>query len=518
MKFLTRNKLLALVVLYLIVVLVAIPLTLVTLRKPQDTRTDAETSAALKFSPATVQKNTGEASPLDVLVVPGNHAVSLITLDITYDPTKLSVDAANALTVNTTAFPTILEGPVVEPGRIRVKVAVGYDPTKALTTETKVATVNFTAVGPTSGQEAVVHFGESSFVLSVGTNDSATDNVLAIVEPAQMTITGSPTSGVGSPVDPIPTFTKPIVTPQLTFVPPTNAPGETPTTVPGQPTCTPLPVECQIDETSPICAQIPAGGYCTDEVFPSVTPNNNPLPTGVACLKVEPADIMIVLDISGSMKGDKITNAKESAKNFVRLLKSDPTNKVGLVSFTTQSQLNSSLTGDTDGVENAIDQLKLGSKTCVKCGIDEADNELKSNGRLDARKLAIVLTDGKANVGGDKQVTADQAALNAVKNSKTQGLTVFTIGVGSDVNPAFLQELANISGGQYYFASSPVQINEQFESIYKTVADAVCDPATGGEITATVSIPQSGNIDPVTIIMVFLLFLPLLLLIGNLLV
>jgi len=91
------------------------------------------------------------------MIDPGAHSFLLSRLIFLYDPTRLSVDQATAFQLNTTAFPTVLEGPVFDPGRIRVKVSIGYDPTKALTVVTKVATITFTAVGPTNGEEPVVN-------------------------------------------------------------------------------------------------------------------------------------------------------------------------------------------------------------------------------------------------------------------------------------------------------------------------------------------------------------------------
>jgi uncharacterized protein YegL len=526
MKFLSRNKLLALVVAYLTIVLVAIPITLVTLRKPQETRTNAVTAATLSFSPTNLQKNTGDVVPLDIMVDPGTHSISFITLDITYDPTLVSVDQASGFQINTTAFPTVLEGPVYEPGRIRAQLSIGSDPTKAITASAKVATVTFTAVGPTNGEVAVASFGESSNLLSVGSADSATNNVLGTVQPELMTITGSPTAGVGNPVAPVPTFVAPLETPALTSTQPTNAIVPTDAVIPTDaivPNCTPLPAECQADDTLPICSQVPAGGYCPDVPLPTAAPNGQPTQAPVACGKTKPADIMLVLDTSGSMKGAKIGNAKTSADSFIDLLKSDATNRFGVVSFSKDAKLLSGLTQDDKSVKNAVNNLQLGGSTCVKCGLAAAGQELSTSGRPEAKKIMILLTDGKANAGGVSggKDAAEKAAVDVTTSSATQGLTLYTIGVGNDVNPGFLQQLASETQGTYYFAANSVRIDEQFKLVYKTISDEICQITNnpGGQVAPTIPVPSDlGRIDPVTIIMVILLFLPLLLLIGHLLV
>jgi uncharacterized protein YegL len=415
-----------------------------------------------------------------------------------------------------------MEGPVYDTGRIRVKLSIGSDPTKAIIVASKVATVTFQGIAATNGSEALISFGASSYALSISPEDSATDNVLGTAIPAQLTITGAslptPTGGTGGVPTAVPTFSQPTVEP-TGYIPPTQIP---PTDIPPQPTCTPLPAECQIDETLPICSQLPVGGYCTGGPTAVPTPYGQPTPTPIACGKIQPADVILALDVSGSMKGDKITNALKSAKSFIALLKSDPTNRFSLVSFSTTAKLQLGLTDNSDSINQAIDSLKIESKTCVRCGLDAADKELFANGRADAKKIVILLTDGKANVSGDTQVSAEQAALNVVKNSKTQGLTVYPIGIGYDVNPSFLQQLATMSNGVYYFAPTAIQINDQFALIYKTVSDVICKIPTltmgGGGAQVTLPPINGGNIDPVTIILIILLFLPLILLLMQLLI
>lgn len=215
MKALFKDKLLLAVIAYLLVVLVAIPLTLYSIKKPLETRTKALGNATLAYNPSPLQTNTGQTINLDIMLNPNTHSVSFVTVDIIYDPTILSLNQETAFQPNTSAFPNTLEGPVFAPGRVRASLSIGSDPTKVITTNTKVATISFTAETPTNGQQALVHFGESSYVLSAGPNDNAIDNVLNAVSPALMTITGEPTGNGGPPVTPVPTFggPSPTITP-----------------------------------------------------------------------------------------------------------------------------------------------------------------------------------------------------------------------------------------------------------------------------------------------------------------
>lgn len=527
MKFLAKNKLLLFIVAYLLIVLVAVPLTIISLRQkqPEETRTNASASTTLSLLPSTATKNTGENAVFDIQVNPGQNVVSIITLDVLFDATKFSADPTNAFAANTQIFPTVLEGPVYTPGRIRAKISTGFDPTKAITTVQKAATISLKALAPTNNNPTTISFGESSLVLSIGPNDTATGNVLANTLPAQVTINGdalpTPTgNGVGGPgTSVVPTFQTQPTTP-ITLVP-TNS----------GPTCTPLPPECLENEEEAICNKPPAGGYCHG---PTSIPTQagRPTPTPIACRKLDPVDTVLVVDTSVSMSGDKLANIKQSAIAFIDLLKNDPTNRIALVKFDKTSELLAGLANAANPdhvslLKRELNALGLEAGTCIKCGIDEADNLLREDGRENAQKIVILLTDGRSdrpNQGGsteDKVRASEQAALNAVRNRRSDW-TLYTIGVGTNVNSPFLQEMATTTGGLYYYAQSPIQINEQFNAIYKKIADALCS-LPDAQITTIPGNPTlppliKGGLDPVTLVLILLLILPLLLLIGHLLV
>ena len=238
-KRLWKDKVLLFVIAYLIAVILAIPLTIVSLKNPKENRTAASGNATLYYSPSPISKNTGENFTVDIMVNPGSHAVSYILIDILYDPTKLTVDPNSSFIPNTQAFPSLLDGPLLTPGRIRAELSVGFDPTNAITTVTKAASVSFIAEAPTEGEEALVHFGESSYILSVAPVDNATDNVLGTVIPLSLILTGDPTGDGGPEITQIPTFGGPTPT---TTPSPTPDQDDTPTPDPSSsptPTNTP---------------------------------------------------------------------------------------------------------------------------------------------------------------------------------------------------------------------------------------------------------------------------------------
>src|SRR5947209_6993574 len=101
----------------LVLLLVVLPALLFIVQKKQESRSHATASTTLSLTPSTnsntpLQKNIGDPVSFDVMVNPGNNLPSTLKLQIQYDPTKLQ-PASTPFVTNTSAFPTIIEGPVI---------------------------------------------------------------------------------------------------------------------------------------------------------------------------------------------------------------------------------------------------------------------------------------------------------------------------------------------------------------------------------------------------------------------
>jgi len=212
-------------VLSLLFILAVIPATLFLTQKSQEQRSRASASTQLYLVPDTtasvpLQKNVGDTVSFDVMINPGTNMPSVVKLALQYDPTKFQA-SANPFTVNSTAFPSVLEGPIVQDGTVLVAVSIGSDVTKAIQTVTKVGTITLTAINPTTST-TTVSFGSNSQVLSVARTDQSTENVLSTTTPGYIMI-----NQTTSPSIPI------TLAPTATEIPPTTLP--TNTLVPTQP-------------------------------------------------------------------------------------------------------------------------------------------------------------------------------------------------------------------------------------------------------------------------------------------
>lgn len=265
---------------FIAVLLIGIPVTIYLVQKQQETRTHAEKSTNISFTPdssatAPIQKSVGDSIPLDITVDPGKNLVSFVKFEIQYDPEKLATASANAFTQNSVVFPSVLEGPVFTPGKISVTLSVGPDPTKSIQTKVKAATITFKALSATPpGTPTQVTYGATTQVLSIGSNDQASENVLSAATPAAIAIGGAAVT----PTVPIPSAEpSPTVPVTPTIAPSTTpSPSATPTGTPSAnqaPVCSTLVVDRSPSGNVPLSLTFTANGTDADGTISKVTFN-----------------------------------------------------------------------------------------------------------------------------------------------------------------------------------------------------------------------------------------------------
>ncbi len=185
----------------------------------------------------------------------------------------------------------------------------------------------------------------------------------------------------------------------------------------------------------------------------------------------EGIDIMLVLDISGSMRAEdfkpynRLYVAKEVIKDFI---KGRQTDRIGLVVFSKQAFTQCPLTLDYDVLLRFLDKVKFGmieDGTAIGMAIATGVNRLKQTKAKS--KVMILLTDGINNSGEIDPLTATEVA-------KTMGVKVYTIGAGkpgsalypiqdpvfgkryvymeNELDEVTLKKIAQLTGGEYFRA------------------------------------------------------------------
>ena len=130
------------------------------------------------------------------------------------------------------------------------------------------------------------------------------------------------------------------------------------------------------------------------------------------------------------------------------------------------------LTTDLITMKNVIDTTETWWGTCTCCGINKAVEILNEQSSVARNKSLVVMSDGEANVICAEQGTgnAKQDAIQAAQDACGQGISVFTIGFGADIDASALQDMA-CGGGTYNDATD----TSELEEVYKEIAGEIIE-------------------------------------------
>ncbi len=200
----------------------------------------------------------------------------------------------------------------------------------------------------------------------------------------------------------------------------------------------------------------------------------------------EGLDIVLAIDTSGSMKamdfllgGERRTRLDVIKNVITEFIKNRPDDRIGMVVFGSEAFVQAPLTLDHDVLLYFLQATQVGmagDKTAIGDAIMAASKRVKD---LKAKsKIVILLTDGESNTGHVEPLVAANAA-------KTLGIKIYTIGVGSSgkvpiqtapgwfdyveipMDEATLKNIANATGGKYFFATDTETLVKVYETIDK---------------------------------------------------
>jgi Ca-activated chloride channel family protein len=199
---------------------------------------------------------------------------------------------------------------------------------------------------------------------------------------------------------------------------------------------------------------------------------------------VEGIDIMLALDISGSMlAGDFSPNRIEASKDVAsEFVAGRPNDRMGIVVFAGESFTQCPLTTDHAVLTNLLHEIKVGviedQSTAIGLGLANAVKRLKDSEAKS--RIVILVTDGVNNAGSVDPLTAAEIA-------KTFGIRVYTIGVGTigtapypamdifgnivyqqmevEIDEGMLKQISSMTNGSYFRATN----NQKLKDIYKEI-------------------------------------------------
>ncbi len=189
-----------------------------------------------------------------------------------------------------------------------------------------------------------------------------------------------------------------------------------------------------------------------------------------------PLHVALVIDASGSMKGEAIGRAREAAVDLMRRLA--PNDRFTVVAFHTKVDVlaegETIAKTDVDELAQRLAGLQAIGTTNLSGGLGAALAALESAPRTNEVRRVVLLSDGRPN--NPAAVAAQIASL------PSRQIPVTALGLGVDYDELLLARIAESSGGRFTFVEEPAMIAQVFEREVMRLDRVI---AKGGMLTIT---------------------------------
>ena len=174
--------------------------------------------------------------------------------------------------------------------------------------------------------------------------------------------------------------------------------------------------------------------------------------------------MILVIDKSGSMSGEKLEMAKTAARSAVEVLGQN--DKVGVIAFDGEPYIVSEMQSASAKVKisDEISRIDVGGGTVMYPAMEQGFEMLQQS--VAKLKHMILLTDGVSAPGDFEGLSQQMAALK---------MTVSTVAMGSDCDTQLLEQIAKDGKGRYYVSEDPSQIPQIFAKETITASKAAID-------------------------------------------
>ncbi|MFQ5912234.1 MAG: VIT domain-containing protein [Nitrospinota bacterium] len=185
-----------------------------------------------------------------------------------------------------------------------------------------------------------------------------------------------------------------------------------------------------------------------------------------------PKDVTFVLDTSGSMKGEKLRQAKEALLFSLRSLNS--ADRFHLIRFSSdveafQKTLTTATPENVRAASGFISRLSARGGTNINDALLMALRSPDGNSGPRRPHMVIFLTDGRPTVG----VKGMADILRNVRQANTANLRVFVFGVGYRVNTHLLDKVSGQNGGTSDYVVPGEDIEVKVSSFFRKVSEPV---------------------------------------------
>ena len=174
---------------------------------------------------------------------------------------------------------------------------------------------------------------------------------------------------------------------------------------------------------------------------------------------VQPVSIVLALDSSGSMK-KKEADVVESARRFVDALR--PEDRLAIITFADKPYFAHALSTNREFSHDAIKVYKANGGTALFDALSDSLLHVRSAG---GRRVVVVMTDGRDENNAGTAPGSVRRLPDVLKLAKESGATIFTIGLGTNVDRTSLTQLADMTGGQALFPTDVTQLDAEYRRV-----------------------------------------------------
>ncbi len=185
--------------------------------------------------------------------------------------------------------------------------------------------------------------------------------------------------------------------------------------------------------------------------------------------QIDAKDITFVLDVSGSMVGDKMKQAKKALLYCINNLNKD--DRFDIIRFSTEAYslfdrvVDASET-NIKKAEKFISDLKAVGGT----NIEEALNlAVKEKGNSNRTHLIVFITDGKPTIGETK----DESLVKKIERLNKENTRIFTFGIGNEINTYLLDKITELTNAYRTYIAEKEDIEVKISYFYDKVQSPV---------------------------------------------
>ena len=191
-----------------------------------------------------------------------------------------------------------------------------------------------------------------------------------------------------------------------------------------------------------------------------------------------PLNLGILLDVSGSMEGAKLENAKQACNLLLGQLKPQDRAAVSVFSSGARTIVPSQMFDDSVKrlAQREVSQLQIEGATEIMAGLNQVYAEVAPHRSPDVTTFVILLSDGEpTDSQGYRVKSLDQFLQRTDAEFKTNGVSLSTIGLGgaTDYDAAFLRDLADKGSGKFLMSKQPSELADAFQDEFGRIQSTV---------------------------------------------